>query len=73
MQQAIEAANMLVRFYAAIEDGLLGQAIGSQRLSQTMADGVVALFVFWVRAGVSGDDRFGPDPKSADVEMATWA
>lgn len=33
--------------------------------------GVIALITFWVRPGMSGDNRFGLDPKSAEVEGAT--
>jgi uncharacterized membrane protein YhaH (DUF805 family) len=33
--------------------------------------GIVALITFWVRDGTSGDNRFGPDPKSRPSTAVT--
>lgn len=33
--------------------------------------GIVALIAFWVRDGTSGDNRFGPDPKSRPTIIIT--
>jgi uncharacterized membrane protein YhaH (DUF805 family) len=31
--------------------------------------GVLALIMFWVREGIPGDNRFGPDPKASAVAL----